>query len=214
MSASSISQLRAGSLLWVASLQYYIVQLAAGAVWARSPGYSWTHNTISDLANTHCGLYGSRLVCSPWHMLMNASFIVLGFTMIVGAGLLYRSTIPRLLAKLGFVCMISSGIGSIVVGCWPENIASLPHVLGATLAFVLGNIGIILLGVSWRRLPVLLRVYSVLSGLIGLTASALVASNIYAGFGVGGMERLAAYPQSIWMIVFGCYLLISDKKQR
>ena len=61
-----------------ACLQYYVVQLIVALAW-RVP-YSWNGNTISDLGNTMCGKYGSRVVCSPLHGIMNVSFVALGVT--------------------------------------------------------------------------------------------------------------------------------------
>src|SRR5258708_13507237 len=83
-----------GAVLWILSVQYYIVQIAAAGFWAQGSSYSWDHNTISDLGNTHCGLYGSRFVCSPLHTAMNISFVVLDITMASAAYFL-----PKQLAR-------------------------------------------------------------------------------------------------------------------
>jgi hypothetical membrane protein len=197
-----------GAALWVLSIQYYIVQVVVAGFWAKSNSYSWANNTISDLGNTHCGLYGSRLVCSPLHAAMNISFVVLGITMIGGAYFLQRQLAGKRLAKLGFGCMALAGAGTILVGFYPENTVSQLHVIGAALSFVLGNLGMIIIGVCVSRLPLLLRAYTVLSGMLGLLALVLFQANSYVGIGAGGVERFAGYPQSIWMILFGTYILV------
>ena len=43
-----------GPLVWVLSVQYFLVQLIVAAAW--HPPYSWAHNLISDLGNTACGM--------------------------------------------------------------------------------------------------------------------------------------------------------------
>ena len=196
-----------GPLLWVFNIQYYIVQFIVAAAWAKNNGYSWANNTISDLGNTQCGMYGNRLVCSPLHTAMNSSFVVLGAAMIGGALLLRRQFANNRLGVLGFSCMELAGLGTILVGLHPENTSSSIHVAGATLAFIFGNLGMILIGVSLKKMLPALRYYTILSGIIGLIALLLFITKTYAGIGIGGMERFAGYPQSIWMVIFGACLL-------
>jgi hypothetical membrane protein len=203
-----------GAVLWITSIQYYIVQFTVAAAWAKHNGYSWANNTISDLANTHCGIYGSRLVCSPRHAAMNFSFVVLGSTMICGALLLQKQLSASRLTSIGFSCMILAGVGTMLVGLFPENTVSFLHVTGAALTFVFGNLGMIMIGFSLRRSPKLLRFYTILSGGVGIVALLLFETKSYAGVGIGGMERFVGYPQSIWMIIFGAYLLLSSQVTR
>src|SRR5271154_1655168 len=77
-----------GPAIWILSIQYFIIQFIVAAAW-QAP-YSWRFNTISDLGNSACVVYGGRTVCSPLHGLMNASFILLGITMATGAMLIYQ----------------------------------------------------------------------------------------------------------------------------
>lgn len=207
MTASDDSSRRLGAVLWVLNTQYFIVQAIVAASWSKI-GYSWTANTISDLGNTHCGTYGSRMVCSPLHTVMDISFIALGVTIIGGAVLLQKSLASGFAARLGFWCMAAAGAGAILVGLFPENSVSSLHIAGAALSFLLGNLGMIILGVNLSWLPKVLRSYTVLSGLAGLVALVLFLTHAYAGIGIGGMERVAAYPQTIWMIIFGMYLFL------
>jgi hypothetical membrane protein len=193
-----------GGLLWLLNAQYFIAQIVVG--FAYRPAYSLRFNTISDLGNTACGTYRSTAVCSPLHPLMNMSFLVLGLTMIGGAGLLYRALRTNRASTLGFACMALSGAGSMMVGLFPENNVSALHIIGAGLVFSLGNIALLLCGMA-LPMPRWLRYYTLLSGAAALTALALFLTHEYLGLGIGGMERLTAYPQTMWMIVYGGYLL-------
>jgi hypothetical membrane protein len=197
----------AGAILWVLNLQYFIVQAIVAAAWTKGNGYSWAHNTISDLGNTQCGEYGARIVCSPVHLAMNISFVVLGITISVGAILLGRELKPAFLGRLGFGCLAISGVGAALVGLFPENSVSVLHITGAALSFLIGNAGIILIGLSLRQLPKTLRTYTIFSGVIALIALVLFLQKTYLGLGIGGMERVVSYPQTVWMIVFGAYWL-------
>ncbi len=193
---------RAGPVVWILSVQYFVVQVVVAS--AFEPGYGWGANTISDLGNTRCAAYGGRPVCSPLHVLMNASFVVLGITMCAGAIL-----VARLLAdgRLGFACLGLAGLGTIVVGLVPENRIPGLHQAGAALPFVLGNLGVLAVGASVGRLPGGVRAASVAAGVVGLVGLGLFLSHTYVGLGTGGMERVTAYPQDVWLIGIGAYLL-------
>lgn len=190
-----------GSVFWILSIQYFIVQVVAAAAWSRP--YSLAHNTISDLGNSACGPYRQMFVCSPSHGFMNLSFVVLGITMIAGSLLIYRE-LRRAVA--GFAAMCLAGLGTIMVGLFPENTVSGLHAAGAALPFLVGNVALILFGYS-LKMPRALRLYTLASGALALTALILFLTRSYLGLGIGGMERLVAYPQTIWLIVFGTWML-------
>ena len=197
----------AGPVLWILSVQYFAVQVVVAS--AFRGGYGWSANTISDLGNTRCASYGGRPVCSALHLLMNASFVVLGTTMLAGAALLGRELAGdgSAAAKLGFAGLGLAGLGTIVVGLFPENTLAGLHQAGAALPFVLGNLGVLLVGLSVRCLAAGVRVATVAAGAVGLVGLGLFLSHSDLGLGTGGMERVTAYPQDIWLIGFGGYLV-------
>lgn len=211
MRSTHKSQHYIGAVLWILSIQYYVAQFVVAASWPKYGRYSWAHNTISDLANTHCGIYDSKMVCSPLHTTMNISFIVLGITMVSGTLVLRKQLANSYLTNLGFIFIVLGGIGTVLVGLFPENTVLAMHIIGAALPFVFGNLGMIALGASLKRLPVWLRSYSVISGVIGLLALGFFTTSTYLGIGLGGMERIVSYPLTIWMIGLGLYLLLSPK---
>jgi hypothetical membrane protein len=188
--------------LWVLCIQYFVVQIVCASAWRSS--YSWRDNVISDLGNTACGSYHGRLVCSPWHPLMNVSFMVLGVQMIIGAALLLSFGDRR--GRAGLLSLVVSGVGTLLVGLFPENSIAGMHFLGAGLVFVVGNIGILLLALTFVP-PGGMRSYTLASALVALASLPLFATNNYLGLGAGGMERLTAYPQTIWLIGYGIHLL-------
>lgn len=192
-----------GPVVWVVSLQYFIAQVVVALAWTTH--YSILQNVISDLGNTACGPYSGRIVCSPLHGLMNTSFIVLGITMAIGSTLIYREFREQSGSFIGFGFMGLAGLGTILVGLFPENTIASLHFLGALLPFLIGNIGLVVLA-RVLDIPKNLRSYTLISGVISLVALAFFESNTYLGFGPGGMERIVAYPQTIWLIIFGFYM--------
>lgn len=191
--------------VWLLNIQYFIIQIIVARHWAQS--YSLLHNTISDLGNTACGPYGNGFVCSPLHQWMNLSFLALGVGMVLGAALIYLSYKHlRGVALAGLGCMVLAGVGTMLVGLFPENTVSTLHILGASLPFTLGNVALVILGCT-LPMPRVLRAYTLSSGFVALVALALFFTHTYLGLGIGGTERLTAYPQTIWLLLFSPYVL-------
>lgn len=194
--------------LWISQLQYFLAQIIVAKAW--SIPYSWQNNYISDLGNTACGLYATQFVCSPLHALMNASFIVLGTTMAVGAWFLGRLIKAASIIRVGINFLIAAGIGTVFVGLYPENTVPVIHVVAASLPFVFGNLALILLGFGIPNMPKWLRIFSVAAGVLALSALGLLLLSIFIGIGKGNVERIISYLQTIWMIITGVWLLRSS----
>ena len=198
-----------GPVLYVSSIQFFVVQIFVAMRW--NPPYSLTRDTISDLGNTACGTFNARFVCSPLHGLMNVSFIVLGVTMTAGSILISHQFARSRAATTGLAAMAISGIGVIIVGIFPENSIPAFHGLGAAIPFTVGNAALIIIATS-PRMPVVLRLYSFLSGAVAILALVCYSSRHYLGLGEGGIERVVAYPQTVWLIVIGLFLLVRIHK--
>ena len=95
----------AGPISWMVSIQYFVIQVVVAQAW--TVNYSLAQNTISDLGNTTCAIYAGRFVCSAKHGLMNASFVILGVTMVVGSN--PSSSLLRMARPRSKCC---SGLGS------------------------------------------------------------------------------------------------------
>lgn len=180
------------------------------AAW--SPAYNWATNLISDLGNTACGPYADRFVCSPQHSFMNASFVVLGITMAIGSLLIYERLQKSRAALIGFVMMGLGGLGTILVGLFPENTVSYMHAGGAIFGLLVSNISLVVLAFALKQLQTSFRIYTFISGTVSLTAFALFTLGINLGLGQGGIERVISYPQITWMILLGLYLVIHKEK--
>jgi hypothetical membrane protein len=130
--------------------------------------------------------------------------------MVLGSVLIRRQLGTGRWATAGLAMMVVSGLGVVIVGAFPENSVPALHGTGAGLSFVLGNVGIIILGLALGR-PAPWRLYSLASGIIALAALGCFVSRQYLGLGEGGMERIVAYPQTVWLIVTGLYLLAAPQ---
>jgi hypothetical membrane protein len=197
-----------GPTVWMLSSLYFLAQVFVGWVW--KPPYSVIHNTISDLGNTACGTYRQSYVCSPRHDVMDATFVLLGIVMATGSLLLYQEFTERArreqrAALAGFTLMALAGVGTMLVGLFPENTISYMHITGAGIAIGGGNLGILILGLV-LPLPEGLRGSMVGLSIVSIVALICFASGHYFGIGGGTMERIAAYPETVWLIRFGLYI--------
>jgi hypothetical membrane protein len=198
-----------GPAIFTAAALYFLIQIIVA--WVFIPSYSLVTNTISDLGETSCGGYGSPTMCSPrWWLMDYGGFVLLGLIMVVGSALLYHEFTDRVprerrAAMLGFGLMALAGLGTILVGFFPENQNRTMHIIGAFLAIAIGNIAILVLG-AVLILPESMRRSMLMFSSLALAALVCFASHRSFGIGRGTMERLAAYPVTIWLIAFGLYI--------
>jgi hypothetical membrane protein len=203
----------AGGATWVlAVLQYVAATLVAASAWT-SAHYSWLNNSISDLANTACGMFAvpngtPGYVCSPLQAVMNGAFVLTGVLVSVGALLLWRTWPSSWLNDTALVLLVIMGLGKILVGFAPENTDIGLHLMGS-LNVPLGSIAVLLLSLVMRRTdPGLSAIGMVLAvvGLVGMVLSTVgqyAGPALYLGLGVGGMERVATYPAPLWLLLAG-----------
>jgi hypothetical membrane protein len=203
-----------GGCAWILTLLYFVGQMAAQAAWTMPD--SMIDNRVSDLGSTACGAtVANSYICSPRHVVMNATLVLTGVLILVGLALT-RSVWPRRrLTTAGLIMLGVAGAGTILVGLSPENVNVFIHVVGA-LNIPAGNVAMILLGLAiWRdrrgpRDPggasgsIELAWLSVLAGsvgLLGMLAGPFLV--ILTGHGGGLAERIALYPLIIWLVAVG-----------
>jgi hypothetical membrane protein len=191
---------------WILTLLYFVAQAVAQAAW-RTP-YSLIDNRVSDLGNTQCGrTLANTYICSPFHAVMNATFVLTGVLILIGL-FLTRSIWPRRrLVTAGLILLGVAGVGTILIGLSPENVNVLVHLIGA-INIPAGNAAMILLGLAiWhdRRGLALLSALSGVIGFVGLLAGPSLV--IATGHGGGLAERIALFPLIIWLIVFGVWVV-------
>jgi hypothetical membrane protein len=185
----------AGTLLLVGGAQFIIALIIAEAIY---PDYSVARNYISDL-----GVWGSNSA-----LVFNSSIMIFGLSVLVSSYFINKQFKNRTIAVL----FALAGTGSLGVGLFPENTfiingISVIHSISALLAFVFGGIAAISL-FKITKSP--FRYLSVIVGAAALIAMVLfitMRDSGAMGLGVGGMERMIAYPTIVGIIGFGGYLL-------
>lgn len=186
----------AGVLLFIGAVQFILGMLISEFLY---PGYSASMNYISDLGAT------CRTTCiihQPSASIFNTSVSLFGVLAIVSSYLIWREFHNRLISLL----LGLSGIGMVGVGLFPET-AGIFHLVVSFIAFFFGGLSAI---ATYKLVKAPFAYLSVLMGMIGLIALALLISKIFLGLGPGGMERMIAYPLLLWVIGFGGNLMSSE----
>ena len=190
-------------MLTLGPLQFFIIERIAASAW-KNDSYSFYDNFISDLGVTNGPtVYQDRMVDSPLGWLMNLSFIVLGI--LVGSGIFTLSRSLQAGRHHTWVrgIGIGFGIGAILVGLFPENSVEFAHIIGAFLNIGLGNILLFVVGAAGHRYG-MARWFSHAVILMGAVGSlAMIGLATFPPFFNGAVERVAAYPYMVTLIVLG-----------
>ncbi|WP_194837173.1 DUF998 domain-containing protein [Nocardia sp. XZ_19_369] len=217
-------RLKAGAALLILTVTYYIAQLVVGGRWQEPHSYSWSENMISDLGVPECfgdmAQYGAttpRYICSPWHALMSAEFVLLG-VLVLGAALLLLPLLPKSPAAraIPYLAVINC-VGIVLVGTFPGSAGEVPggnqlravlHPAGAYLELLSGLVIMLVVARLYRTH----RAYTAATlALIVVTVFGMVASLApdHLGLGAGTAERLAIDPFVVWRILTGVVLIVA-----
>jgi hypothetical membrane protein len=192
---------RLGARMWGLCFQFFVAEQVARFGWmVNRAHYSMTRNWISDLGAT----------TTPWHWVMNGSFLLQG-VLIAGGAVLVRSMFPaRFLYWLILFLLLASGMGVFVVGTFPENVNMQVHGLAALIHLLCGNLAMILLGLAQvRRSRGQITLAAGIIGLAGLVTLGYLNGNPGSSLALnaGLIERFTAYPLPLWLTWTG-YLML------
>jgi len=181
----------AGSLFLAGGVLGVLGIIVAEALY---PGYSTSQNYISDLG------------VGPSSLIFNSSVFLLGVLAVAGAYFVQRTFNHRVFSILAAV----AGIGAIGVGLFTED-AWVPHTMFTLILFLFADLSAIS---SHKLQKPPLSYFSVILGVLSLSALVLFGSGTHLGLGKGGMERMIAYPALLWMVCFGAFLMSGRKQPR
>lgn len=198
--------IRLGAIFWLLTAEFFLAQAIAQSA---LPGFSLATQDISLLGVTACGpeASASGYACSPLHLAFNAGIFLNG--MLVVLGLWFTRTIwPQGgLTTAALWLLALGGDGSMLVGLFPLDQNLGLHMLGAALALGVACLGFLALArVLWptRRA---LALYTLATGAITLLAFLLYVAGVDFGLGKGTLERIAAWPHTVWYMVMGFLVL-------
>ncbi len=108
--------------------------------------------------------------------------------------------------RLALAVYVLAGVGAMATGFLNENAFPDLHQIVSLMAFIFGGISAI---VTYRLVQVPFKYVSPLLGLFTLVSLVLLIAGFRQQFGNGLMERLVAFPEIIWLMSFGGYLMSS-----
>lgn len=187
--------------LTLAAFQFFVCEFLVAGSWRGN--YSYSTNYISDLGVPYCGMLGT-VQCSTSAVAMNASFVVLGLAIVVGAAWAYANKLGPVIA---WVFLVISGTGMVVAGVARSNTLWEAHSLGASLYLVFGGVSALTIGVSvWPVTTSRVKHLAVVLGVVGIASYFCYLYSWNLGLGTGGIERASAY-SAILGFVGSVYLL-------
>lgn len=211
----------AGALL-AATLIYFLAELIVARQWARP--YSWSHNMISDLGVPEClgdlsrdgGLAVSdRFVCSPWHPLMNITFVAVG-ALGIAAAIALGPLLPRRWDTAAVALATVNGVALACVGLFPGSAGEFPggpqsriivHPIAAYVEHVTGMALMTLAALLLLRSRA--RVAAITVACIAVSGLAALIIPWANPLGAGGTERAAIDPFLWWRCALGIALLMT-----
>lgn len=184
-------------IAWMLACAYLVIEFVTAVTWKSD--YSFRHDTISDLGITAC----TPNMCSPLHLLMNATFVALGLLTIIGA-IGFRHYIPHGRRQWSIVTLaVIIGASTAATGVFPSNDGIVIHGLAVLPALVSRHVVLILLTIWLWKQRRLAAVWSAFCASAGLTGTVLFT----IGLQVGITERLVFYPLPTWMAVTGAAIV-------
>ena len=194
------------------------VRFMLGIVVAESqyPGYSTSENTLSDMSGSCPSVDPSNplqcvnsAVLQPSATIFSSIVFVIGFMAATSTYFIYKTLGSRIAPAL----LAITRIGAIGVGIFPGN-AGIAHGISAMVTFSAGSAAAV---ASYRILKESRPMQYVYVALGSIAAMVLMSITILGNNspfiqarGVGGVERLVAYPVVMWLIALGGYLLAAS----
>ena len=173
MAGVTPTRYRWGAIAWLLTLQFFVVETVVQLQTGGS--YSRADDVISVL--------GTADSAAP--LLMNASFVLQGLLIAVGAVLL-RPALAGLGGRMVPAFLTAAAVGVVLVGLFPLGSQDDLHQAGAGLHFVGGGLGLL-----------------ALLGLLSSATTVFFALGITELLGQGGTERASAYPIPIGLALAG-----------
>jgi len=176
----------AGTLLFVGGVQCVLGIIISEALY---PGYRTSIQTISSLG------------VGPSALIFNSSVFLIGVLGLAGTYFVHRAYNFGLFTFL----LGMTHIGAVGVGLFTEATSTFTiHSIFSVTTYLFGGISAI---TSYKLQKQPLSSLSIVLGVFSLLALVLVVSETYLGLGLGGMERMVAYPLLLWEVAFGSHLI-------
>ena len=207
---------RLAAWLWIGCLQFFLAEAITTQGFVGH--YSYRLSYISDLGAVRC----TAGLCSHWHLLMDASFLLQAVLIASGALLLPLRFSPGWLGVIARVLLLLAAFGVYDVAIAPEDVNINKHIFGAGLNFFTAALAMLFWSIALvvagrRRAPSRSRqawvafTAALVAG-IGVRLLYRPIDPVNALLGAGTVERLAAYPLPLWLAWTGWSVLRTHRR--
>lgn len=180
-------------------LQYFLAEWIVSATWRGQYGYR--DDVVGPLGLAFCGPSGNW-PCSALYPLMNVSFVLTGLAICFVA---LSWAVQRLATYAHTAFVAIAGLALAFSGVVTETTDYPLHSTAMTVFFVLGSLGILLIGLSLTSaLSGQLRTVAVVAGFAATIGYFCFTGGHTGLLGPGWTERLVIYPILFAVVVIGC----------
>jgi len=203
-----------GAALYAVAAVQFVVCIAVTASRYGPPAYDPVTNTISDLQAINCGIFQGAQVCSPLHVLANASVAILGLLIIAGSLLLRPALVGGRRRDAAVGLLVVAGLGAVANAFTPEDVTLAGDTITALVAFLGANFGLIQIGRAMSIEPRGLGYgrFTQVLGSVGVAAIILDGFGIGVVIGTGAIEWLIIAPILVWAPAFGVRLFLETRQ--
>jgi hypothetical membrane protein len=204
---------RIAAWLWMGCLQFFLAEAVSTQGFGGQ--YSYRLSYISDLGAVHC----TAGLCSHWHLLMDASFLLQAVLIASGTLLLPLRFSPGWLGIIARVLLLLAAFGVYDVAIAPEDVDINKHIFGAGLNFFTAALAMLFWSIALalhrrgrppsraRSQQIWVTFAAALIAGIGVRLLYRPMGPVNAFLGAGTVERLAAYPLPLWLAWTGWSVL-------
>lgn len=163
-----------GFICWISLSIYFIIEYIV--ISATTAPYNFLKQPMSDLGVTACGkdayVIASYEICSPYHQLMNWTFIVTGIVIFVGAICLHQFWPDKRQTRIATILLVIFGLSYTISGIVPADVNFLWHTFASLPGMFVQIPALVIIGLSIRRKMPKLSLWTFVCAVI--SASSLV----------------------------------------
>lgn len=205
-----------GFLCWISLSAYFIIEYIV--IRNTTVSYNFLKQAMSDLGVTTCGrdTYPFSLyeICSPYHHLMNWTFIMTGIAISVGAICLHQFWLDQRKTRIATFLLVIFGLSYTISGIVPADVHFLWHTLASLPGMFVQIPALIIIGLSIRRRSPKLAYWTFICAFISTNSLILLFFQpLFNELPGGLLQRILYGSIYFWMTVTAITLWRDKRKE-
>lgn len=193
-----------GFICWISLSTYFIIEYIV--IRNTTAPYNFLKQPMSDLGVTACDrdtyVLASYEICSPYHQLMNWTFIMTGIVIFVGAICLHQFWSNQRQSIIATFLLVMYGLSYTISGIVPADVNFLWHTLGSIPGMFVQIPALIIIGLSIRRKSPKLSFWTFVCVLISTSSLILLFFQpLFIDLPGGLLQRILYGSVYFWMVI-------------